>query len=335
MFSSMNLRRRLCGAAAAALLAGAWGSVAAQAQPSPEVPGGWPTRPVKLVVNFPAGGPADILARAMADVLQKRFKQAFVVDNKAGAAGNLGADTVAKSAADGHTLLLGIDTPVTVNPHIYPRMPFKPGDLRPLLVMSSSGLLVGVNPALGLKSMADLVARGKSSGLNFSSAGSGSPGHLAIEVFTDAAGIQITHVPYKGNAPAVTAVLAGEVDGGALATPGMLPYVKAGKISALAVTGRQRSPLAPEVPTVGELGLPALEQEVLYLAMVPAGVPEALAQTLQRAFADALATAEVKARLTQLDMHAEGLSGAAAAKRLADLSERYGRVVRATGMKVD
>ncbi len=297
--------------------------------------GDWPSRPVKLIVNFPPGGPLDVLARSVGEVLQGQFKQPFVVENRAGAGGNIGADAVAKAQPDGHTVLMGIDSTFTVNPHIYKGMAFKPADLRPLVVMSSSGLLVGTNPSNGFKSLADLVAAGKGKGVSFSSAGSGSPGHLAAEMFTDATGMKITHVPYKGNAPAVTAVLSGEVTGGVLATPGMLPHVKAGKIAPLAVTSRQRSPLAPDVPTVAEAGLPQLEQEVLYLVMVPAGTPEPVAQTLQKAVADALARPDMRGKLQSLDMHLEGQQGAAAAKRLADLSDRYGKVIRATGMKVE
>ena len=295
----------------------------------------YPAKPVRFINNFPPGGPSDILARSVADWLQGRLKQAFVVENKPGASGNIGADLVAKSPADGYTVLFGIDTTFTVNPHIYKGMPFKPTDLKPVMVMASSGMLVGVHPSTGFKTLPELVAAGKARGVNFSSAGSGSPGHLAAEVFTEATGMKINHIPYKGNTPAVTAVLAGEVDGGVLATPGMLPHVKAGKIAALAVTSRQRSKLAPEVPTVAEAGLKGLEQEVVYVAMVPAATPEAVVQTLQRGFAEALTRPDVQARLTNLDLHYEGLTGAAASKRLAELSERYSRVIRATGMKVE
>jgi tripartite-type tricarboxylate transporter receptor subunit TctC len=295
----------------------------------------YPTKPVKLVNSFPPGGPSDILARSVADVLQNQFKQPFVVENKAGASGNIGADLVAKSAADGYTVLVGIDTTLTVNPHIYKSMPFKPADLKPVLLMASSGLLVGVNPSTGFKTLNDLVATGKTKGVSFSSAGSGSPGHLAAEVFTEAVGVKINHIPYKGNTPAVTAVLSGEVDGGVLATPGMLPHVKAGKITALGVTSRQRSKLAPEVPTVAEAGLKSLEQEVLYGVWVPTATPDAVVQTLQRAITEALSRPDLQARMTSLDLHYEGLTGAAANKRLSDLSDRYARVIKATGMKVE
>ena len=295
----------------------------------------WPTRAVKFVNNFPAGGPSDLIARSVADVLQNQFRQPFVVENKAGASGNIGADAVAKAAPDGYTVLFGIDSTFTVNPHIYKGMPFKPADLRPVLVMASSGLLVGVHPSTGFKTLGELVNAAKARPVTFSSAGSGSPGHLAAEVMTEATGAKITHVPYKGNTPAVTAILAGEVNGGALATPGMLPHVKAGKIAPLAVTSRKRSTLAPDIPTVAEAGLPQLEQEVLYLAMVPAATPEAIVQALQKGMVDALARADVRARLENLDLHYEGLAGAAAGKRLAELSDRYGKVIRATGMKVE
>jgi tripartite-type tricarboxylate transporter receptor subunit TctC len=295
----------------------------------------WPAKPVRIVNNFPPGGPSDLIARSVAEVLQKQTGQAVVVDNRAGASGNIGADAVAKAAPDGATVLFGIDSTFTVNPHIYPGMPFKPADLRPVIIMASSGLLVGVHPSTGFHTLADLLKAAKTKPVTFSSAGNGSPGHLAVEVINEATGAKITHVPYKGNTPAVLAVLSGEVNGGVLATPGMLPHVKAGKITALAVTSRKRSALAPAIPTVAEAGLPQLEQEVLYLAMVPAATPEPVVQAIQKAITGALARAEVRARLANLDLRYEGLTGAAATKRLADLSARYGQVIRATGMKVE
>ena len=242
---------------------------------------------------------------------------------------------MAKSPADGYTVLFGIDTAFTVNPSIYKGMPFKPRDFKPIMVMVSSGLLVGANPATGFKSMKDLIAQGKGKGLNFSSGGSGSPGHLAAEIFMDAAGIQIQHVPYKGNTPAVLAVLSGEVDAGVLATPGMLPHVKAGKITPLAVTSRQRSRSAPEVPTVSELGLKDLELEVLYIAMVPAATPEPVVQVLQKAFTEALKRPDTQAQLASMDLFYECLTGTDAAKRLSDLAQRYARTIQSTGMKVE
>lgn len=295
----------------------------------------YPSKPIKFVSNFPAGGPADFLARSVGEFITTQTKQPVVVENKPGAGGNIGADFVAKSQADGYTVLFGIDTTFTVNPYIYKSMAFKPADLRPIMVMASSGLLVGAHPATGFKTLKDLIAQGKGKGLNFSSAGSGSPGHLAAEIFMDAAKIKIQHIPYKGNAPAVAAVLAGEVDAGVLATPGMLPHVKSGKVTALAVTSRQRSRSASDIPTVTELGLKDLELEVLYVAMVPAATPEPVVQLLQKAFTDALKRPETQTQLAGMDLFYEGLAGQDAAKRLTEQSQRYDRVVKSTGMKVD
>lgn len=295
----------------------------------------YPSKPVKLVVNFPPGGPLDTLARTVADALQASLKQPFIVDNKAGAGGNIGADQVAKSPADGHTVLLSIDSTFTVNPHLYKSMPFKVEDFRLLMVMASSGLMVGVHPGTGLKTFKDFVSAAKARPLNFGNAGNGSPGHLGLEIFNDAADLRLQHVPYKGNTPAVTAILSGEVDGGVLATPGLLPHVKAGKITALAVTSRQRSRLAPEVPTVAEAGFKGLEQDILYIAMVPAGTPETLVQTLSSAMAEAFKRPQVQARLAALDLVYEGQTGTAARERLSAVSSRYARIVKATGMQAE
>ncbi|MYZ53137.1 Bug family tripartite tricarboxylate transporter substrate binding protein [Malikia spinosa] len=296
----------------------------------------FPSKTIKIVNNFAAGGPSDVLARSIGQVLAEKFKQAVIVENKPGAAGNLGADAVVKSPADGHTLLFSIDTTFTVNPHIYGKtMPFKASELRPVVIISSSGLMVAVNPATGIKTLKDFIAVGKAKGLTLSSAGNGAPGHLAAERLTDAAQIKITHIPYKGNSPAVTAVLANEVDGGVLATSGLLPFVRSGKITGLAVTSSKRSRLAPELPTVAELGMKELEQDILYLALVPSATPEAVVQKLQTGILEALKRPEFESRLANLDMALEGQTGAEASKRLAETSERYGKLVRATGMKVE
>lgn len=295
----------------------------------------WPSKPVKFINSFPPGGPSDILARAVGDVLQKQFNQPFVVENKAGASGNVGADAVAKSAADGYTLLWGIDTTHTINPHIYKTMPFKDADLKPLVVISSSGLLLGVHPSTGLKSVKDFLQVARERSLNFSSGGNGSPGHLWVNMANLSASTRLVHIPYRGNSPAVMAVVAGEVDGGTLATPGMLPQVKGGKVNALAVTSSKRSRLAPDVPTMAEAGFKDLESEVLYVVMAPSNTPEPLMQTMAKAITDAMARPEQQARLNELDMAYEGLTGSAAAARLRKLSDHYGRVIRATGMKVD
>jgi tripartite-type tricarboxylate transporter receptor subunit TctC len=232
-------------------------------------------------------------------------------------------------------VLLSIDTTFTINPHLYASMPFAAKDLKPLMIFSSSGLAFGVASSVDAKTLPEFIGKGKAEPFTFASAGNGSPGHIAAEIFSNATGAKITHVPYKGNAPAVTALLSAEVQAGILATPGLLPHLQAGKLRALAVTGRQRSPMLPQVATVGELGLKELEFEVLYLAMVPAATPEPVMQTLRRALQSALALPELKTRLAALDMVALGETGAAAQQHLDASRERYGRIVKATGMKLD
>ena len=186
----------------------ALGCIGASAQTASQTPPAWPSKPVKFVNSWPAGGPSDILARAVGDVLQKQFGQPFIVDNKPGAAGNVGADLVAKSVPDGHTLAWGIDTTHTINPHIYKSLPFKDSDLKPLVVISSSGLLLGVHPSTGIKTAKDWLQAARERSMNFSSGGNGSPGHLWVNMANIGASTRLVHVPYRGNTPAVMAVMA-------------------------------------------------------------------------------------------------------------------------------
>jgi tripartite-type tricarboxylate transporter receptor subunit TctC len=299
----------------------------------------WPTKPVRIVNNFPAGGPSDILARALAEGLNKASGQSVIVENKPGAGGNIGAAEVAKAAGDGGTVFCGIDTAFTVNPHIFPTMPFKlgnkAGDLKPLLIISSNGLLMATSAAKGIRSMGELIALGKRGGANFSSGGAGSPGHLGVAIFSQAANVKITHVPYRGNSPAVLAIVSGEVDGGILSSTGLLPQVKAGKAVPIAMTSRARSKALPDVPTVKELGYPDLENEVITLCMVPGDTPEPLLASMQKATQAVFAQPAVQERINSMDMVYEGLTGAAANKRLNDLSVRYAKIVKATNMKVE
>ena len=295
----------------------------------------YPSKAVRLVVPYAPGGGLDVFNRPMSIKLAELMGQSVVIENRAGASGVIGADVVAKSAPDGHTLLWGIDTTHTINPHIYKVMPFKDADLKPLVVISSSGLLLGVHPGTGIKTVKEFMQAARERSLNFSSGGNGSPGHLWVNMANVSAATRLVHIPYRGNSPAVMAVVSGEVQGGTLATPGMLPQVKGGKINALAVTSQKRSRLAPEVPTVTEAGFKDLESEVLYVVMAPGSTPEPLMQTMAKAITDALARPELQTRLNDLDMAYEGLTGTAAVLRLSKLSDQYGRVIRATGMKVD
>jgi tripartite-type tricarboxylate transporter receptor subunit TctC len=320
-------RRALLGVAAATAALGALPAVRAQS--------GYPQKTVRFVVNFPPGGPLDILARTLAEKLQAALGQPFVVENKPGAGGNIGVDLVAKAPPDGYTVLVSIDTPFTINPGVYKSLPFKPDDLTPVMTLASSGLMIAVHPSVGAADLPALVAKGKQDTLAFSNAGNGSPGHMAASILASATGAQVNHILYKGNAPAVLAVVSGEVQGGILATPGFLPQVKAGKVIPLAVTSPRRSPLAPEVPTVAESGLPDLGFEVLYDALVPAGTPQAVVDRLGTAFAEALAQDDVRKRLSSLDMDVLAERTDAARQRLAQLRDRYAKTIAATGMRAE
>lgn len=295
----------------------------------------FPSKPIRIVNNFPPGGPSDMLARSMQPVIQELLGQPLVVDSKAGAGGNLGAAEVARAAPDGHTLLMTIDTTLTINPHLYKSMPFQADDLTPVFIVASSGMLVGVRPADDIKSMADLIKAGKERTLNFSSASNGSPGHLAAAQLREATQVKVEHVPYRGNSAAVTAIVAGEVDGGILATPGMIGHVNTGKITPLAVTSARRSSLLPDLPTVQELGYAELEQEILYVVMAPRGTPAPIVEKLQASMLEAFKRPDVLQRVKGLDLHIEAQTGEEAAQRLEKASQRYARIVQATGMQVE
>ncbi len=295
----------------------------------------FPSGPVKIVNTFPPGGPSDLISRLLAEKMEKALKQPVVVENKPGAGGNIGAAQVARAAPDGLTIMSGIDTTFTINPAIYKSMPFNSKDLKPLMIMASSGLMVGANPALGVKTLDELIAKGKAQPLTFSSGSNGSPGHIAAEILAEATGVKVTHIPYKGNSPAVLALISGEVDAGILATPGLMPHVPTGKAIPLAVTSSKRSQLAPDVPTTAEAGQKELLVEVLYVAMVPAATPEPTLAILQKAMGDALDQPDVKQALSKLDLFVEKTTGKEAEAVLNKQRERYARIIESTGMKVE
>lgn len=295
----------------------------------------YPNKPIKVVNNFPPGGPSDTIARVLSSKLQAALGQPLVVDSKPGAAGNIGADLVAKSAPDGYTLLMTIDTPLTVSPAIYPSMPFKPADLKPVVIVSSSSLMLVVHPKLGVSTVDEFIRLAKTREINFSSAGNGSPGHIAASMLAEKTGAKITNVMYKGNTPAVLAIVSGEVDAAIIATPGLLPHVQAGKIKPLAVTSQKRSPMAPDVPTMSEAGLTGVEFEVLYLLMAPAATPEAIVATLQKEIGAALNAPDVRETLRTLDMTVLAESGAAAEARLARARDRYAETIRKAGIRFE
>lgn len=309
------------------------------ALPAPAQPAGdaaaWPAKAVRIVVPFAPGGAADLIARGLSEVLQRETRQAFVVENRPGAGGNIGAGAVAKAPGDGYQWLVGLDTTLTVNPLIYKSMPFRNSELRPVMVMASQGMLVTVSPQTGIQSLEQFIAHGRKSTLNLGSAGYGTPGHLGATILAHSTGARVNHVPYKGNAPATTALLSNEVDGGIISSTALLPHLAGDKVVPLAVTTRQRNPLLPQVATVGELGYKALEQEVLFAVWLPQSTPEPLVQKIQAHLERALKDGKLQERMRANDLFHEGLTDDAAAQRLQAVAERYRVVIQAAGMKME
>jgi tripartite-type tricarboxylate transporter receptor subunit TctC len=236
----------------------------------------YPTRPIRLVVPFPAGGTTDILAREVGDRLSRSFGQSVVVDNRPGAGGNIGSDLVAKSAPDGYTLLMGTVGTHAINPSLYTRMPYDHvKDFVPIILVAGVPNVLEVTPSLPVNSVADLIklAKEKPGQLNFASSGNGTSIHLSGELFKTMAGVDMTHVPYKGSAPALTDLMGGQVQLMFDNLPSSLQQIKAGKLRAIAVTSAQRAPALPNVPTIAESGLPGFEASSWFGLLAPAGTP--------------------------------------------------------------
>ena len=255
-----------------ALLTSAIAFGTAHAQP-------YPSRPIKLVVPFSAGGPLDVVARAVSDKLAASLKQPLVIENRVGAGGNLGAEIVAKAAPDGYTLLMVLATTLTANPALYKRLPFDPEkDLRPITLMTNSSQMVVVHPSVPVSTLAEFVAHARHEPLTYAHAGPGSGGHLAMEYFRTVAGFETVQVPYRGNAPLVIDLVAGQVKAGFVSTAGVIQHVRAGRLKGLAISSSKRSPLAPDVPTVAEAGYPDFKVETYFVMSGPAGLPDAIAR---------------------------------------------------------
>ena len=259
----------------------------------------WPNKPVRLVVPFAPGGTTDVVARMLAQRLSSLWGQSVVVENRAGAGGNVGAEVVAKAAPDGYTLLMASGS-ITINPSLYKRMPFDTmKDLLPITNVASGPMLVVVQDGSPYKTLKDLIAaaKAKPGSINFGSAGVGSQVHMASENFADAAGVDITHVPYRGEAPAFTDLIGGQVQMMVGNFAAALALLGPNRLRALAITSKQRSPLLPEVPTAHEAGLRDFENIGWFGLLAPAGTPPAITAKVQRDTARAMAETETKARL--------------------------------------
>jgi len=331
----MQTQRRTALAAFAALAAAALAAAApaahAQAQP-------WPSKPVRIIVPYPPGGPTDIVARLVGQRLSERLKQPFVIENRAGAGGNLGAEVAAKSPADGYTLLLGT-TAHAINPSLFKSLGYDiRKDFVPIALLTSIPLVLVVPAASPAATVADVVALAKSKGggLPYASSGNGQSTHLAAELFASMAGAPMTHVPYKGSAPALTDLAGGQV---ALMFDTMLsamPQVKAGRLKAIAVTSAARAPSAPDLPTVAEAaGLAGFEATAWNALFAPAGTPPEVSAALAAAVAEVLAEPETRQRFAADGAIAGSGTPAALGTFLGREIDKWRGVVQRANVKVD
>jgi tripartite-type tricarboxylate transporter receptor subunit TctC len=294
---------------------------------------------IRVVVPFPAGGPTDIVARPFSQMLGEALKATMVVDNRGGAGGSIGADVVAKSAPDGQTLLVGTVGTHAINSALYAKLPYDAvKDFTPLALIALAPVAVVVHPSQPVKTIADLVAlaRKNPGKLNYGSAGVGTPGHLTAEIFRAASGIDIQHVPYKGSAPAVTDLIGGQIQIMFDPLQSVLSNVQGGKIRALAVSGKARSAVVPDVPTIAESGYPGFETTAWWGVFAPAKLPDALTASLVAEIERIAASDGFRGKLEPLGVTAVAdLGGASFAEFQRGEIAKWGKAVQDAGVKID
>jgi tripartite-type tricarboxylate transporter receptor subunit TctC len=299
---------------------------------------GFPERGVKIVVPFPAGGSNDVVARLLGTKLSELWGQPVIIDNRAGAGGNIGAEAVARSPADGYTLLLTAPGPLVVNQSLYSRLSFNPEqDFTPIALIASVPIVLAVNPGVKAATVSELIALAKASPgkLNFASSGLGSTNHLAGELLKARAGIDIVHVPYRGAAPAMNDLIAGQIPMMFDNMPAIRPQVQGGTIRALAVAGAARSPLFPELPTMVEAGVQDFDASSWFGLVAPVKVPSDVTKVLIESVSKLLKEPDVAKRLAEVGAEPGTLSGDAFGTFLRTEVNKWGQVVKAAGANVE
>lgn len=297
----------------------------------------FPARPVKIIVPFAAGGGADVLARIVGQKMSGQLGQPVVIENLPGAGTILGAQRLEASAPDGYTMLVGTPSTVMTNPHLYRKLPYNPADFVPVSLLANQAFIVGVNPGLPVKTFAEFVAYAKANpkSLNYATSGRGGAAHIVGEMFESALGLEMTDVPYKGSGPALTDLMAGNVqvafDGGST----IVGFSRDGRIRALAITSEKRSPMAPDVPTVGELGFPNLVIQNRYFLLAPKGTPAPLVARLNEAAVAALNDPEVRSQLSKDGTIPEPTTPEGLARILKADGELWGGTIKRLGIQLD
>jgi Uncharacterized protein conserved in bacteria len=305
---------------------------------TPSLAQSFPEKPIRFVVGFTPGGPSDILARALGQKLGERWSQQVVVENRPGAGGNVAAEAVAKSAPDGYTWLLGNNSILATNQSLYRSLGYDPvKDFAPVSLVAVQPNILVVNPQLPAHSVAELVILAKKSPgkLNYASSGSGAAAHLAGELFKTMTGVDMVHVPYKGAQPALTDVIAGQVQVMFATSASVIPFIQAGKLRALAVTTARRSPSVPDLPTVSEAGVPGFEAITWHGVVVPAATPATLVERLNRDIAGALAQPDLRARLAALGAEVHAGTPREFADYIAAEIPKWSKVVRDSGARIE
>jgi tripartite-type tricarboxylate transporter receptor subunit TctC len=306
-------------------------ATAAVAQP-------YPNQPIRIVAPFPAGGLVDVLARAVGDEMSKSMGQPVVVENKPGAGGNIGAELVASAAPDGYTLLMTSPGIQSINQFLYKSMPFDPEKaFTPISLVADMPMLVLVNPKTNIKSLKDLVAAAKANPnkMNFGSAGVGTTGHLGQALLVHVGDMKVTHVPYKGAAPAVNDLLAGHIDGVVDNPPIVMAHIKSGKLTPLAVAAKERLSVLPDVPTSVEAGLPGWQASSWFGLMAPAGTPPAVVQRLNEEVRKALKQPSMQRFITQSGIKLVGDSPEEFGKLIVDERKKWGEIIKAANIQAN
>ncbi|OGA52364.1 MAG: hypothetical protein A3F74_08080 [Betaproteobacteria bacterium RIFCSPLOWO2_12_FULL_62_58] len=314
---------------AAVLLAIASSAAVAQA---------YPVKPVRMVVPFPAGGATDIVGRLIAQKLSESWGQQVIVDNRGGAGGTIGSDIAAKSAPDGYTMLVGTSSTHAIAPSLYSKLPYDPvRDFAPVTLVASATILLAVHPSVPAKNVRDLIAlaKRKPNALSFASSGNGGISHLIGEHFKSVGGIQMLHVPYKGDTPALVDLVSGQVHLMFGTAVSFLPYVKAGRLNALAVTNPKRSPIAPDVPTVAESGLPGFEALQWFGIFVPAGASKEIVARLNGEIVKIVRLPDIRERMTSLGADVVGSTPEQFAAFQKTDTAKWARVVKESGAKIE
>ena len=298
-----------------------------------------PTKPLRLVSPYSAGGTNDLLARLLAQKLGDRLGQTVIVENRSGANGIIGSDNVAKAPADGYALLMGNSATHGINPSLYPKLPYNATrDFTPIGLMATVPLILVVNPSLPVSSVKELVAlaKAKPRSISVASPGAGSSPHIASELFRTAAGIDTVHIPYKGDSPALADVLGGQVTMMFANMPSALPFVQAGKLKALAMTGTKRTSAAPEIPTMAEAGVPAVDISSWYGLMAPGNLPADVVARLDAEFVAVMKLPDVQQRIRQLGAE-PAVDGSRDQFQRFGQSEldKYARVIKAAGIQAE